>query len=136
MSRSWIAGVFMAGIAVFAWQLAAADDATKGEKLYKGFLRCNNCHSLEPGVTKVGPSLAGLFGRKAGTLAGFEGYSQAMTNSGVVWNEETLNKFLKDPQKFIPGNMMIEGGYRVVGQVSSDSHRADLMAYLKQATSQ
>ena len=87
-------------------------------------------------MTKVGPSLAGLFGRKAGTAEGFNQYSDAMMNSEVVWDEETLSKFLADPQKFIPGNMKIEGGYRVVGKVSSNRHRADLIAYLKQTRPQ
>ena len=59
-----------------------------------------------------------------------------MVNSGVVWDEKTLSEFLSDPQKFIPGNRMIEGGYRVVGQVISDQQRADVISYLKNATMQ
>jgi cytochrome c len=135
MKRIWFVGVLLAGMTTLAGQ-AAEGDAAKGEKLFKGFLRCNNCHSLEPSVTKVGPTLAGLFGRKAGTVEGFNQYSEAMLNSGIVWDEKTLSEFLMDPQKFIPGNKMIEGGYRVVGQVSSNQHRADLIAYLKVATKQ
>ena len=135
MKHFWFV-VLVTAITVSAGQVTAEGDAAMGEKLYKGYLRCNNCHSLKPGETKVGPSLAGLFGRKAGTVEGFKQYSEAMMNSGVVWDEESLNEFLSDPQKFIPGNKMIEGGYRVVGRVSSNRHRADLIAFLKQAMSQ
>ena len=133
MKRFRFFGLLLAGMTALAGHATADGDAAKGEKLFKGFLRCNNCHSLEPGVTKVGPTLAGIFGRTAGSLESFDQYSEAMANSGVVWSEETLNNFLADPQRFIPGNLMIEGGYRVVGQVRSDQHRADLIAYLKEA---
>jgi cytochrome c len=136
VKRFWRVGVLVAGLTSLAGPATAAGDAARGEKLFMGFLRCNNCHSLEPGVTKVGPTLAGLFGRKAGSAEGFTQYSEAMMNSDVVWNKENLNKFLTDPQKFIPGNKMIEGGYRVVGQVISDQHRADLIAYIVKATEQ
>ncbi len=135
MKRFWFVGVLVAGMTALAGQAVAEGDAAKGEKLFKGFLRCYHCHSLEPGVTKVGPTFAGLFGRKAGSVVGFDQYSEAMVNSGVVWDKETLNEFLSGPQKFIPGNGMMEGG-RVVGHVSSDMHRADLIAYLKKATKQ
>ena len=87
-------------------------------------------------MTKVGPTLAGLFGRRAGSVEGFNQYSEAIAISGVVWDEDTLSEFLSYPQKFIPGNKMIEGGYRVVGQVTSDQQRADVIAYLKKATMQ
>ena len=95
----------------------------------------NNCHSLDAGETKVGPTLAGLFGRRAGSVEGFTQYSEAMVNSGIVWDEETLNKFLKNPKDFIPGNsMMMEGYY--IRPVSSDQHRADVITYLKEVTAQ
>ena len=136
MKHTKFVDLIVAGLIVCSGPVMAEGDATTGEKLYKGFLRCNNCHSLETGVTKVGPSLYGLFGRKAGTLEGFDRYSEAMINSGVTWDEASLDQFLKDPQKFIPGNTMIEGVSRVVGRVTSDQHRADLIAYLKKALMQ
>ena len=136
MKRIWVVGALVASITTLASQVAAEGDAAKGEKLFKGFLRCYTCHSLEPGVTKVGPTLVGLFGRRAGSVEGFNQYSEAMVASGVVWDEDTLNEFLSDPQKFIPGNKMMEGGYRVVGQVTSTQQRADVIAYLKKAAMQ
>ncbi len=136
MQRYCIIGVLVASITVLSGQAKAGGDAAKGEKLFKGFLRCSACHSLEPGVVKAGPTLAGLFGRRAGSNEEFEKYSEAMVSSGVIWNEDTLGEFLADPQKFIPGNNMTEGVNRVVGRITSDQHRADVIAYLKTATAQ
>jgi cytochrome c len=92
------------------------------------FNRCKVCHSLAGGAhSPVGPNLHGLFGRTAGTVSGFS-FSPAMQKSGVVWNDDTLTKFLRDPQGFIPGNRMGFPG------VTDDKELADLLAYLKQAT--
>ncbi len=135
MKRFWFVGVLVAGMIALAGQAVAEGDAAKGEKLFKGFLQCSACHSLEVGETKVGPTLAGLFGRKAGSVEGFKQYSKAMANSEVVWDEETLSEFLTDPKKFIPENKM-EFRPNIVPRVSSDQHRADLIAYLKEATAQ
>jgi len=92
------------------------------------FNRCKVCHSLAPGKhSPVGPNLHGLFGRTAGATPGFS-FSPAMQKSGVVWNDDTLTKFLRDPQGFIPGNRMGFPG------IKDDKELADLLAYLKQAT--
>ena len=99
-------------------------------------MRCYACHSLEPGVTKVGPSLARLFGRAAGTAIGYDRYSHAITTSGVVWDKGTLNEFIADPQKFIPGSRKAMYGYFVSDRVSSAQNRADVIAYLEKATTQ
>ena len=85
-------------------------------------------------MTKIGPTLAGLLGRKAGSAEGFDNDSEAMLYSDLVWHIKSLNGFLADPQKFIPGNKMVTDGFYVVGQVSSAGHRADIIAYLEQAT--
>jgi cytochrome c len=66
---------------------------------------CNVCHSLEPGKTRVGPSLAGVVGRKAGSLPGFA-YSEAMKNSGLTWTPEVLDTYLTAPAKLLPGVTM------------------------------
>jgi cytochrome c len=92
------------------------------------FNRCKVCHSLAAGAhSPVGPDLHGLFGRTAGTAPGFS-FSPAMKKSGVVWNDDTLAKFLRDPQGFIPGNRMGFPG------IKDDKELDDLLAYLKQAT--
>src|SRR5579863_4782155 len=91
------------------------------------FQECAACHRLEAGANEVGPSLHGLFSRKAGELGDFR-YSPAMKRSGVSWTAETLDKYLADPQAFIPANRMPYAG------LSSASDRADLIAYLQKAT--
>lgn len=78
------------------------EDIKRGEKIFN---RCKSCHTIEAGKNKTGPSLAGVFGRKAGTAEGFNG-SDAMRASAVVWNEQTLDEFLADVIHFIPGNRM------------------------------
>ena len=127
-----LVGVLVIFMIALVDQSVAEGDPANGEKLFKGFLNCSNCHSLVAGETKVGPTLVGLFGRSAGSVEGFNQYSEAMVNSGVVWDEESLDKFLKNPKEFIPGNsMMMEGYY--IRPVSSDQQRADLIAYLSTA---
>jgi cytochrome c len=78
----------------------------------------------------TGPSLAGVLGRKAGSLRSFERYSPALKGSGVVWDETTLDAYLKSPAAFIPGNRMTFQG------IKEDAARADVIAYLAQAAPQ
>jgi cytochrome c len=103
---------------------AYAGDAARGEQK---FGECGACHSLKPGVTNVGPSLSGLFGRKAGTLSDFR-YSPAMRRSGITWSAQTLEAFIADPQKLVPANRMPYAG------LTDADARADLIAYLEKAT--
>lgn len=98
-----------------------AADAKHGKKIFDG--RCKMCHSVQSGVNKIGPSLEGVMGRKAGAIQGFH-YSPALKNSGVVWNDKTLNDWLTNPHKFIPGDRMPFPGLR------NPSDREDIIAYL------
>jgi cytochrome c len=91
------------------------------------FLVCTACHSLTPGQNMVGPSLHGLIGRKAGTAPGFQ-YSSANKASGLTWNEQQLYAYLENPQKTVPGTYMTYAG------VKDPQKRADLIAFLAQAT--
>ena len=136
MKRLHVVVATIACVTALCGQASADGDPAKGEKLFNGFPKCHACHSLNPNETKVGPTLARLFGRKAGSVEGFDKYSDAMVNSGVIWDVETLSEFLADPKKYIPDNSHMMEGYYVVGQVSSEQHRADLIAYLKEATKQ
>ncbi len=115
----------IAGFLLLGSQAALAEgDAAKGEKIYK---KCKACHSLEAGKKKVGPSLAGLFGRTAGTVEGFK-YSAAMKDSGIVWDEETLDGFLTKPKDVVPKTRMAFPGFK------KEQDRMDVIAYLKEAT--
>jgi len=102
----------------------SAGNADAGKVVY---LQCKTCHSLEPGKNGVGPSLHGVFGRKAGTEPGYN-YSPAMKNANVVWSDGTLFKYLSGPQAFIPGNKMPFPG------LPDAQKRSDVIAFLKEAT--
>ena len=103
---------------------ASAADAGRGEKL---FVECASCHSIEKGVDGVGPSLFGLFQRKAGEVADFR-YSPALKRSGIIWTAQTLDRYIADPQKSVPGNRMPYSG------MPDASERADLIAYLQKVS--
>jgi cytochrome c len=105
--------------------LAQRGDAGRGERMYRA---CAPCHSLEPNRNMTGPSLAELWNRTAGSLPSFPRYSEPLKSSGIVWNDNTLDAWLKDPQHFIPGNTMTFPGMKDARQ------RADLLAFLKDAT--
>ena len=101
--------------------VARADgDAARGEARFQD---CAPCHKLEAGANNVGPSLHGIFTRKAGELGDFR-YSPAIKRSGIVWTPETLDKFVTDPQALVPANRMPYAG------MASADDRADLIAYL------
>jgi cytochrome c len=104
-----------------AGELPAGDPA-RGETIYH---KCQGCHSIDR--NRIGPEHMGLFGRQAGSLTDFD-YSEAMKKSGIVWNEQTLDTFLADPRGVVPGTKMTYAG------IKSAQDRADLIAYLKQAT--
>jgi cytochrome c len=105
--------------------LAADGNATRGQR---AFSACAQCHSLEPNRSMTGPSLAELWNRKAGSLASFPRYSPALASSSVVWNDKTLDEWIKDPQHVVPGNQMTFAG------VKDAQQRSDLLAFLKEAT--
>ena len=102
---------------------ALSADAKKGKKVFN---KCKACHSLKAGKKKVGPSLHGVIGRKAGTLKGFK-YSKAMKASGITWDEKTIDQYLTKPKAFIKGNRMAFRGLK------KQSQRDDVIAYLKEA---
>lgn len=88
------------------------------------FLQCKTCHVREEGVNRIGPSLAGVVGRAAGTVAGFN-YSPANKNSGITWTPEKLFQYLENPQRVVPGTKMAFAG------LSKPQDRADVIAYLQ-----
>jgi cytochrome c len=115
----------LAGAALLASMSASmAQDAAAGEKVF--LAKCKICH-MPPENAKnlVGPSLAGVVGRKAGTVPDYH-YSDANKNSGLTWDEATLKVYLADPKAKVPGTKMVFPGLK------SDDDIANVIAYLKQ----
>lgn len=96
-------------------------NAAAGEKV---FVQCKTCHVTDPGVNRVGPSLAGIVGRAAGTVAGFN-YTAANKNSGITWSKEKLYQYLEKPARIVPGTKMAFAG------LPKGQDRADVIAYLE-----
>lgn len=103
---------------------AMAQDLEAGKRLFN---QCRACHTLEAGKNAAGPSLAGLYGRTSGTLQGY-GFSPAMREKAVVWNDETLSAYIRDPRGYVPRNKMVFAGLK------KETDVANLLAYLKDAT--
>lgn len=122
-TSKWIALAAIIGVWATAPAAQAEGDPAAGRKVFN---QCMACHALKEGQHRVGPSLYGIFGRKAGTVEGFNRYSPALKEADVVWNDETLSKYIENPSEYIPGNRMPFPG------LADAQKRADLIAYLKQ----
>ena len=108
---------------VSAAGIALAQDVEKGAIVFK---KCAICHKIGPGAENlVGPELNGLVDRKSGSVPGFS-YSDANKNSGIIWNEQTFEDYIRDPKAKIPGTKMVFAG------IKNEQEAKDLWAYLKQ----
>jgi cytochrome c len=123
MSR--FAVIAISTIALSSPAFAEPGDVARGPR---DFRVCAPCHSLEVDHNMTGPSLAGLWGRKAGSLPSFERYSDAVKSSGIIWDDRSLDGWLTDPNQMVPDNDMPFNGIKDAGD------RADLIAFLKEAT--
>jgi cytochrome c len=117
--------ISLATIALLSPALAQQGDASRGQR---DFRACVACHSLEPDRNMTGPSLANLWGRRAGSLPSFERYSDALKSSGIIWDDRALDGWLTDPESMVPDNEMPFEG------IKDAPVRADLLAFLKEAT--
>ena len=118
----------------------AEGDAEKGKRVYN---KCKACHSLEPGKRKVGPSLHGIVGRKAGTV---EGYKYSKINSvageeGLVWDEASIVAYLPDPNAFLKKYLtdsgkadLAKGRTKMTFKLKNEQQAKDVVAYIKSAS--
>jgi cytochrome c len=101
----------------------AAGDPAEGQKVFNRV--CAACHTTQvDGPKRLGPNLHGVVGRKAGTLEGFR-YSEANKKSGITWNDQTLDEYLKDPKAKVPGTIMAFAGLK------KDDERQNVISYLE-----
>ena len=118
---------FAAAIALIVPNLAQAQDASAGEKIFK---RCAVCHGIGDTKKPVAPNLNGVIGRTAGTQEDFgKKYSKAMVaagEGGLVWTVENINEYITDPKKKVPGNKMAFPGLK------KEDDRANVIAYIAQ----
>ncbi len=126
MKRTFLLAPAILATLSFSVVVAFSDgNPNRGKRVFGA---CAACHSLQPDQNMTGPSLAGLWNRKAGSLASFSRYSSALQSANIVWNDKTLDEWIADPQHVIPGNDMTFQGIKDARQ------RADLLAFLKEAT--
>jgi cytochrome c len=117
----WIA----AGLAVLASSAALAQgDAEQGAKVFN---KCKACHVVDEEKNRIGPHLVGIAGRPAASVEGYN-YSSAMKESGIVWDDASLDQYLASPKDLVPGTKMAFAGLR------KEEEREDIIAYLKSAT--
>lgn len=108
--------------------MALADgDASKGEKVFK---KCKVCHSTEKGEHKIGPSLAGVFGRKAGSVDDFTKYKAFKGGADFSWDEENIDKWVTDQKAFLK-DKGIKGKTGMKVKIKKEKDRENLIAYLK-----
>ena len=118
-----LAPLTMLGLIIAAPAFAQQSPAD-GERLFR--TRCGACHAVQPGQNRLGPHLAGLFGRTAGSVEGAR-YSAALRTSGLVWNDETLDRYLANPRGAVAGTTMTVS-------LSDSGQRAAIIAYLRSLT--
>src|SRR5690349_22158580 len=100
---------------------ALAQDATAGEHVFNRY--CSICHSVQPQRNIIGPSLFGVVGRHSGQVPGFR-YSEANRSSGLTWDPATLDRYLANPRRVVPGTLMTFTGLKDAEQ------RSDVIAFL------
>jgi len=115
----------LVSLALVPHVFAAEGSAARGQRVFGA---CAACHSLQPDQNMTGPSLADVWNRKAGSSPSFNRYSSALKSANIVWDDKTLDEWIKDPQHVVPGNQMTFAG------IKDAQPRADLLAFLREAT--
>jgi cytochrome c len=118
MRRTVIAGLLLAG----STTAALAADPAAGEKIFK--TQCGICHAVAAGENRIGPTLFGVVGRRAGSVPGFN-YTADHKKLDITWDAAILDKYLTNPRAMVPDTSMVYAGLK------NDAERADLIAYLE-----
>jgi cytochrome c len=123
MRNGWLTFGVLALTSLAAGNALAAGDADEGKKVFNRV--CAACHTTEAeGPKRLGPTLHGVVGRKAGSIEGFR-YSEANKKSGLTWTPDTLDAYLKDPKAKVPGTIMAFAGLK------KDEERQNVISYLE-----
>lgn len=122
MIRTAVASAVVIALTVIAGSAQAEGDAAAGEKLFR---QCKACHAVEAGKNRVGPSLFGVFGKKAASAEEFKGYSEGLKTAGFVWDDAKLDAYLTNPKAMIADSKMVFAG------MAEAADRAHVIAYLK-----
>ena len=125
LTRGFLTFSFIILTALYANTASAAGDAKKGKKVFN---KCKACHAVKVGKNKTGPSLAGIVGKKAGTVEGYKKY-KGLKGADWVWDEANLDGWLKNPKKWLKAKNGNKS--RMVYKLKNTEKRADLIAYLK-----
>lgn len=112
------------GSALLLLPAFASAEADKGQLAFNN--ACRTCHSVKEGDNRLGPSLHGILGNKAASSKGYAAYSAALRNSGIVWDEKTLDAFIANPEKVVPNNNM-----KPYSGINDPEVRRQIVAYLK-----
>jgi len=113
----------LALLASFAPALAAEEQGDDGQVAFNN--ACRTCHSFKPDDNRLGPTLHGIVGRKAGSIEGFA-FSPSMKGSGITWDDANLDKFIANPNQVVSGNKM-----QPFGGVADAGERKKIVDYLK-----
>lgn len=122
MIRNAVASAVVFALSVIAGSAQAEGDAAAGEKLFR---QCKACHAVDAGKNRVGPSLFGIYGKKAGSAEEFKGYSEGLKTIGFAWDDAKLDAYLTNPKAVIADSKMAFGG------LAEAADRANIIAYLK-----
>ena len=125
MTHIAFAPFILSALAFIAVAAVTAESADAADPQMVFNNACRTCHSMKEGDNRLGPSLAGVVGRKAGTLAGFK-YSPSMQNSGITWDEATLDTFIANPDQVVSGNAM-----KPFTGIADAGQRKEIIGFLK-----
>lgn len=125
LSRKFVVLSLAAVMALAGGPVLAAGDAAKGEKVFK---KCKACHTTDAGKHKVGPSLAGVVGRQAGTAEGYTKY-KGLKGADWTWDDASLDEYLMDPKKFT--HMKSGKKASMVLKLKKEDDRANVIEYMK-----